>query len=90
MKFTAKVVPTGRGVYGPFRDDPSKRTIPYLEFADPDGGGSDKATAAEGVDLDAVSLFQPAELLFELYVADGKRKLRTFGPAPAVSSVKAA
>lgn len=90
MKFTANVVPTGRGAYGPFKDDPTGRTIPYLEIADPGGGGTDRATAAEGVDLDAVELFKPAELAFELYVADGKRKLRTFGLAPKSSAVRAA
>jgi hypothetical protein len=79
MRFNAKVVPTGRGAYGPFDDG---RTIAYLDFADPDGGGSDRATAAEGVKLDDLELFKPVELTFELYVTDGnKRKLRTHGAA---------
>ena len=87
MKFDAKVVPTGRGTYGPFDDG---RTIGYLDFADPDGGGTDRATAAEGTNLDGIELFQPVELAFELYVANGnQRKLRTFGPARA-QAVKAA
>jgi hypothetical protein len=81
MKFPAKVVVTGRGTYGPFDDG---RTIAYIDIADPDGGGADRATAAEGVDLDGIELFKPVTLDFELYVANGnQRKLRTFGPAGA-------
>ena len=88
MKFTAKVVPTGRGEYGPFEDG---RTIEYLDFADPDGGGTDRATAAQDTDLGDLPLFQPVELAFEQYVTDGnKRKLRTFGKAQAVRAASAA
>ena len=90
MKFNATVVPTGRGQYGPFENG---RFIAYLDFADPDGGGSDRATAGEGVNLEEVDLFQPVELSFEMYLGgqDGRsRKLRTFGPSSSSGRVRSA
>lgn len=91
MRFSAEVVPIGFGVYGPFKDaDDPNRTIPYLEFADSDGGGSDRATAAEGVTFEKIALFQPIKLDFELYSANDKRKLRTYGPTGAASAPAAA
>lgn len=94
MKFSATVVPTATGAYGPFKDDVGTeregRTIAYLDFADADGGGPDRATAGEGVDLSTLELFKPVELRFELYTAAAvvgvgvnARKLRTFGPSSA-------
>jgi len=91
MRFSAEVIPTGRGQYGPFSDG---RTIGYLNFTEADGGDGDRATAGEGVNLETVELFKPVMLDFEVYVTSSeggnKRKLRTFGPSkPAVSRVAA-
>jgi len=88
MRFTATVVPVGLGAYS--FDDGSK--VPYVDFADPEGSGSDRATAGQGVDLDTLELFKPVALDFELYLGgrEGKtRKLRTHGRA-GVATVKAA
>jgi hypothetical protein len=90
MKFSAEVVPTGHGEYGPFADGNS---IPYLDFAATDGSGADRATVGQGADAGAIRslpLFKPVVLDFETTPAgEGqKRKLRTFGPSAA--SVRAA
>lgn len=91
MKFTATVIPTATGVYGPFKDDVGTpregRTIPFVALLSPDGGETLNATCAEGVDVSELELMKSQELSFELGKSFGKLTLRCLG---AASKVRAA
>lgn len=86
MKFTATVVPVGRGQYGPFDDG---RTIEYLSLGTPDGGDPERATFAQNVTFDG-ELYKPFDAELEVYRGDGKLKLRFHGVAKPAAQIKAA
>lgn len=82
MRITAKLIPVGRGAYGPFNDG---RTIAYVDLASEDGGDVVRATQAQHAttSVEQLELFKPINAALELVSQDNKLKLRFLGLADA-------
>lgn len=78
MRITAKLIPVGRGAYGPFQDG---RSIPYVDLASDDGGDVVRATQGQQAttSVDQLELFKPIKAALELVSQDNKLKLRFLG-----------